>query len=476
MPTSGVAQSYAFEQPNDEDWFKFQVTQGITYFIEIDVPPTSPADVKAELYQSCEALPQNSQGYAFSPNVRLQFVATQNGFIYLHLLNEIAAIAGPQVSYQLSIRALVPQNQPGAVIIMAGKYKENDGLQGHIHQAAQNLRRLFLDKGYSQIYYLATDLNQEGASAEATTDNLRKAIVTWAKDKVDRNHALTIYLMDHGNEDTIYLNRERGQLVTPTQLAGWLKELEGNIPGLRVNVIVEACHSGSFIDELGGPNRVIIASTGVKELAYASSNSAIFSDFLLAGLRHDESLWSSFQRASWAAVAAHPSQVALIDDNGNGIPNEATEGQEAARRGFTFVGSFVGDFGDKEADAAWSPFIAETKIITSSQRAGTVKLQNRILDNKGVRLAWVEIYAPSYQPPQVGEEMVKTAPSATLPLTDVGNNLWEANYPNFNEEGDYRLVFRAEDNANVEARPKVMTYTVSALPTGKAVYLPLIVK
>ncbi len=465
---------YAFEKPADEDWFKFQATQGITYFIEIEVPPDSPADVKAEIYQNCEALPQTSQGYTFSPNVRLQFVAVKDGLVYLHLLNEeTVTTSGPQVIYQLSVRGLETQTRPGAVIIVAGKYKNGDPLQGHIDQATQAMRQLFLDKGYelAQISYLSSDLSQANVT-DATTENLRKSIVTWAKDKVDRNRALTLYLMDHGNEDKVYLNRPRGQEVTPTQLNGWLQELEVSVPGLRINIIVEACHSGSFIDELGGPNRVVIASTGVKELAYASTNSAIFSDFLLVGLRHNESLWSSFQRASWAAVAAHPSQIALLDDNGNGKPNEATEGQEAARRGFTFAGSFAGDFGDKDEDANWAPFITDPKIITSSTRSSTVKIQSKIVDNKGVSFTWVEIYAPSYQPPQVGEEMVKSAPSASLPLTDVGNGLYEANYPNFNEVGTYRIVIRARDGADVEARPKVIEY----IPVGTLVYLPIIVK
>ena len=47
----------------------------------------------------------------------------------------------------------------GALILVAGKLREGDPLQAHIHNVTDRINRLFLGHGYTadRIYYLATD-------------------------------------------------------------------------------------------------------------------------------------------------------------------------------------------------------------------------------------------------------------------------------------------------------------------------------
>jgi len=71
---------------------------------------------------------------------------------------------------------------------------------------------------------------------------------------------LYIVLVDHGNEDTFYIEPD---IITDSELNEWLTELE-NTPGWDQEIILKLgfCFSGSFIDELSKPNRIIISSAG----------------------------------------------------------------------------------------------------------------------------------------------------------------------------------------------------------------------
>jgi len=86
--------------------------------------------------------------------------------------------------------------------------------------------------------------------------------------------------MDHGGHDILYLDGSRNEWVQPDELDNWLEQLEDAVRALKVNLIVEACNSGSFIDlskSISKPGRVVITSTGAYALAYASDEGAIFS-------------------------------------------------------------------------------------------------------------------------------------------------------------------------------------------------------
>jgi hypothetical protein len=270
--------------------------------------------------------------------------------------------------------------------------------------------------------------------------------------------------MDHGGQDRFYLDNPRGEWVQPEQLDAWLDELEAAHPDLLVNIIVESCFSGSFIDgvrTISAPRRVVIASTTSRDLAYASLGGAIFSDHLQAGLDSGGSLLGSFRAAAAAASAANMDQTAWLDDNGNGVPNDASDGQEAQRRGFSYAGTF---------DDRWPPHIQQASAPAVILR-GSGEIRARILDDPDsyVEQAWVVVYPPSYRPPQAGEELA----AASLPgamLFNRGAGWWGVMYEGFRELGEYRIVIYARDSTGLHARP-------FALTAGSAgIFLPLLLR
>jgi hypothetical protein len=398
----------------------------------------------------------------------LQFQAQATSPIYLKLVNHDPATSGPHVAYDLSVRAASTATDRGALILVAGRRRDND-LQANIYQVAAHAYRVFLNHGYTgdDIYYLATDLTQPGADALATNDDLRAAITSWANARVGPARPLTLYLVDHGEYDRFMLDDLRGEYLAPDELDGWLAEMEQQHPGLKVNVVVEACLSGSFIDlpkKVSGPGRVVIASTANHSNAYASAAGANFSDQFLDALDRNSSLYTAFQTAHWGArVASAENQIPWLDDNGNGTPNEPSDGLEAQRRGFSFTGTLAND--------KWPPYIVEA-IAPATIQNSTGVIRARVLDNPqdGVRRVWAVIYPPSYVRPLPTSGLVRETLDS-VNFTDRGSGLYEVTYRSFDEHGAYRVVIYAEDGEGLEARPVAITVS-----TGTRLYLPLVIR
>ncbi len=466
--TDGTAQQHSFHKAADIDWVAFNATAGVTYLITGDVPGDSPANLAVIPYRTC-AEPLSGQNYAYSPGVRLQFQAALSGPIYLKLINDPPSVYGPNVTYRVSVRAMTPATHRGALVLVAGRLNEDDPVQGNIDNVANAAYRLFLDHGYTadDIQYLATDLSLSGVDTLVSGDSLRAALTVWARDRVSAERPLTLFIVDHGSYDRVYLDGPRGELATPAQLDEWLGQLEAAQPGVKINVIIEACLSGSFIDlpaKLSGPGRVIITSADARNNAYVSEHGARFSDNFINALGLNSSLYDSFQAARWAVkVATGDAQTPWLDDNGNGVPNEAADGQEAQRRGFSYTGTLAGE--------EWPPYIVEAGGPSSLQNGSGI-LRAKVLDNPtdGVRRVWAVIYPPSYQPPPPSSGLVhETLP--TIVLLDQGGGWYGAAYTGFTERGAYRAVIFAEDGEGLEARPVSIS-----ISTGQQVHLPLVLR
>ncbi|NJN66945.1 MAG: hypothetical protein HC884_09615 [Chloroflexaceae bacterium] len=366
------------------------------------------------------------------------------------------------------------------MVIVAGRLKPNDAIQKNIHAVTNAAYRLYQQQGYpaEHIFYLATDttLDADGdgkadVDGEATRSNLEAALVTWAVDKVGPDRPLTLYLMDHGDYDQLYLDNPLGETVGPAQLHAWLSEIEQEQPGTRIRVMVESCYSGSFIDPvqtLSQVGRTIISSTTAQNVAYASEEGAVFSDYLLGGLRQGHTLVGSFQKAFWSVTAAHAEQVPWIDVNGNGIPNEPAD--------------FDGGSGTQPPlpppppDEVWPPYVSATSA-TLTLEAGKGIVRAQVWDDQAVRQVWAVIYPPSYEPPPADEQLAQVA-LPTIVLLEAEHNWYTAAYNDFDEAGVYRVVIYALDRDGLEGQP--VTLDLPVPPGGDdpqeaiQVYLPLV--
>ncbi|MBN1890915.1 MAG: right-handed parallel beta-helix repeat-containing protein, partial [Thermoflexales bacterium] len=461
ITTDGATQFHTFHAAGDVDWAVFTATAGARYIVEATTPDDSSADVRLELYDSCSDTQADPADNSFGPDSSLIFDAPADGALYLRLANDALPdqAGGSAASYYLSVRELSQTTRPGVVVVVAGKRKEDDPLQANMVNVTNAVYRLFAANGYDRdhIYYLAPDatLDADGdltpdVDALSSKSNLQDAITTWARDNLASGQPFTLYLMDHGGYDVFYLNfypTVGPDVVTPLELDAWLDTLEAAVPDVKINVILEACHSGSFINEfpqaISTPGRVVIASTGAWPVAYASASGAAFSDAFVAALGRGMSLHSSFAEARWSLQQAHPDQTPWLDDNGNGVPNELEDGQVAALRGFAYAGTFD--------DVEWPPYIIWASV---DQPSSLIQAEVQVASGRVISEVWALLYAPSYQPPETSEEMeVEDVPRVTLTDPD-GDGVYDAVTGEFVEQGDYRVVVYATDSSGLGARPR----------------------
>jgi len=256
------------------------------------------------------------------------------------ILSSLAMVAPPLTQAQTPV-----PTGPGALIIVAGRGSStNDSLQSNIHQVTNAVYKLFHARNYSttQIYYLATDLtldaDNNGISdviGRPTKTNLEYAITQWTKDKISSDSPLTLYFMGPQGADKFYLDGVNGQYLTPDDLNGWLNQVETAVPGLKVNIIIDASFAGSFINPPGTiskPGRVVIASTTDNSNAYATKTGAVFSDAFLAALKLGVNLYEAFQQAKTVTAQAHNDQIAWLDGDGDGVPNKAEDETQPRQR------------------------------------------------------------------------------------------------------------------------------------------------
>ncbi|MBN1580410.1 MAG: pre-peptidase C-terminal domain-containing protein [Anaerolineae bacterium] len=456
ISTDGSAQLHTFHKYADEDWARFDALAGRTYIIQT-ANPGEEADTVLSLYDGCVGGSLlGSDDNAFGRSVRIVWTALSAGTYYVQVSNHDPAQYGLNAGYELSVR-LQQAGLPVAIVV--GGHDDAYSLQANIAHCTNRAYQLFREGGLSDdnIYYLSPDA-QSGRDDDATSANLAYALTTWAASKAGPGVALYVYMIDHGGVDTFVINGS-SDTVTASELDGWLSSLESASGADTINVFIEACLSGSFVDglhEISKPGRVIITSAASDQNAYASSDGAYFSDVFLTALSESQDLYTSFTVAQEAVEATGLWQEPWLDDNGNNTGNDSSDGDVARGRGLA-------------AFFAERPPVIDTVSVPSVIPGPVGAIQAEVRDDIGVSRVWAVLYPPSFEEPAPGD----ITPELDLPevtLTD-GNSdgTYDATYSGFDERGSYQLVVYAEDGAGKQAIPQSATVRV-----GYEIYLPLV--
>ncbi|MEO5341309.1 MAG: DUF4347 domain-containing protein [Magnetococcus sp. MYC-9] len=234
-------------------------------------------------------------------------------------------------------------NPVGYAILVQGELDTGkstpEGLLAH-KRTTNRIYETLLDRGFTQenIKYFNFDTsttvapipdppdgakpdyrNLDGVKAMAPSEEeLKKAIVTWAREQMLAAPApLYIILADHGSPEMFHigLNNGAGQ-VSSAELGGWLNELNSGFGtdaagkqalDQKQVVILGACNSGSFIDDLATPanNRIVITSSTAQEKSYRGAtesdkvqNGEMFLQYLFQALGKGYTLYDAFQDAT----------------------------------------------------------------------------------------------------------------------------------------------------------------------------------
>jgi hypothetical protein len=467
IQVNGAAQTHTFHQQGDPDWAWFDVISGTTYIVETYNLGTR-AQTVVEPHRTCQAPPAGT-GRSFGNGYTFSFTADQTSRFYVKVYNHTPSVYGQDTDYTLSVRSV----RPTAVAIVVAGHDDLDSYQDNILYAADRAYRVFLNAGLGKanVRYLAPQTNHDAdgdgvndVAGWSTPANVRDAIQDWARERgVALEVPLYVYLVDHGLVDRFKADGDAlAGHVTAADLNLWLSNLEATTGADNVNVILDACYSGAFIDvtasgpaTISGRNRVVIASTTSDWQAYGppDGEGLYFSNAFFSGLENEQSLWASYAGARQAVESQGLLQQPWLDDNGD-QRSDSLDGTLASGRALRRVA-----MGGRAPLIEWlsaSGGVIWAKVADDSAWVG-VK---------------VEVFAPSYVPPEPdgsGTTRIVDVPVVTLSDLD-SDGVYEGTYA-FAETGLYRLVAHAEDAEGNLGLP-----VARSLPVGNAIYLPLVLR
>jgi hypothetical protein len=312
--------------------------------------------------------------------------------------------------------------------------------------------------------------------------NIRDAIQDWARTRVGLGLPLWVYLADHGQVDRFH--NDVGETVTAAELNLWLSNIEATSGVDQVNVVIDACHSGSFIDtyqsgdygldEISGHGRVVVGSTTSRWFAYAPYivpgqpvPLMYFSDGFWHALDHGHDVWSAFLAGRATVEAAgqlcgdydYVCQRPWLDDTGDAW-FDAADGQMAQGRGL--AASFGG---------AIAPYIDWLEVSDVAEGQATISAQVR--DDGSVTRVWARVFAPSFEPPESTDGSVPIVEVPEVELYSTGDDAYQLEYSGFIEAGMYQVVLYALDDEGNAAMPKWVKAGESVVDTPLKTVTPL---
>ena len=192
------------------------------------------------------------------------------------------------------------------------------------------LRTALVDRyGFSadnvRVFVDETDKTGEQGSAQ----NVRNSIAAIRK-QLTQQDFLLIVLFGHGTYDGEYANLN---IVGPDLTAAEWKTMLNALPG-RVVVVNTTASSFPFLEELSGPNRIVITATDSAAQKYAT----VFPDYFVKSMQAASSDLDKNGRTSIFEVFAATSlavkqhfeqrgqlttERAVFDDNGDGVGRES---------------------------------------------------------------------------------------------------------------------------------------------------------
>jgi len=297
------------------------------------------------------------------------------------------------------------------------------------------------DDGYDDVY---------GAPTLAL---LESSITQWATG-TDR---LLVYFIDHGRRGSFRVNAT--EYLDASVYAGWLNALQAGGTGPQVTTIIDTCEAGSFVGELAltkearkaGAQRITMTSSGVGAVEglalFDTTQYLSFSLSFWQEIFNGSTYGQAFDNAKVSISAINPLQVPQIDDDGDGVPNEANDGllADSARPGADFAlpssGVFIGD-------------VAPTQVVSTS--SATLWLSDVVADFP-VEEAGALVVPPNYQ--LSSQACDDEQPVTGLDWVDFSYNeargRWQGTYSKLNEGGLYRVQYFVSAGGRYHPSPRI---------------------
>ena len=347
-----------------------------------------------------------------------------------------------------------------AVVVAGGGPFPGNHLWEATQMCANFAYRALTYQGFSKetIHYLSSDteldLDDNGEAddvdGDATNANLEYALTVWAPAALGGLPIgdVVVYLSDHGGADTFRMSGS--ETLDAGDLAAWLQTLQAAISG-TLTIMYDACESGTFVSALApSTSRVVITSTSPGESAYfVGTGTVSFSNYFWTHVFNGVSVGDAFALAANALGESYDYQTPLLDDNGDGVGNDVTDGDLAA---VTYIGNGVRQYWDGPEIGAVSP---EQMIDGTAEATLWV---DPVTDDDGIARVWAVLRPPDFEA-TAGGNPVTGLPSIDLQPT--GGDRYEGTYSAFTTEGTYNILIYARDRIGNTSEPHPTSVTVT---------------
>ena len=331
-------------------------------------------------------------------------------------------------------QARVIGNMIGQALVIAGD--TNDALENDVLFLADLFYKTLIDHQYTKdsVYYIAKKHNSLSGIVIDNTTPSKTAIQQYLDSLsngqqnrwVDSNNPLLIYMINHGSKDKFLLNDQ--EMLDAHELDQWLDALQLKT-GCQVQVIIDACYSGTFVDNLMPDNqqrRIVMTSTNNSGISlYNQDGRESFSYFLINEIRKGYNLEVSFENT----IEILNKKVLFSDQN----PQISDPGQLAD---LTYIGAGI-LFGDE------SPVIT-SHTISQIIGSGQYPIYAEINHLHQLKRVWATIIPPYFSLSDTSADTFSVhLPSIDLSLTN--NNHYENVYAHFIIDGIYTISIVAQD-------------------------------
>jgi len=354
--------------------------------------------------------------------------------------------------------ALLTSKRAAIIIAGGGAHQENslwDATEAVSNRVYQVLYKRGFDK--SEIYYLSpkswADFNGDGTNdlitktpkQERLNEHDVRDALAWAENIGQLDQPLYLFFMDHGSPNKLGL--DKGTDIKPDEFKAILDDYQ-NSTGNQLVLIIEACHSGSFMEALQAPNRAIISSAKAEEKAYFPDNRG-FSSFFADGLLTGMNLWDAF---GYAAIeqqqhlgnleeatkgSESTAQTPQLDDNGDGRMVPSSDGQ------WLKTVYINGPFKTGDTTLVVESLTTSYSSLTTGQ---AMTLKAKASTNIGaVQRVWAVL-----RPPKMSFILDREGtPILAFPRLNMSlfkeENVWQTSWQDAVYNGDYEVTFYAKD-------------------------------
>lgn len=305
--------------------------------------------------------------------------------------------------------------------------------------------RLYADGNFDADFDGVNDV-----AGRPTLSGLENAIKTWAPswNPAEPLERLLVYLIDHGQRGRFRLNGD--EYLEASVYHTWLNHLQSIQANVVVTTLIDSCESGSFIMPLGGPRRITMTSAGmgpIEGIALFDKNSNIsFSQHFWLRLYNGDSYGQAFSEAKTAIEAINPLQAPQIDDNGDGIGNDASDGliantlRPGADFGVRSSGIYIGEIAPSRAINSNSAQLWIGDVVTSLPVEGAKAI----------------VVPPNFERPNGGEDEqpVSDLPSVLFNF-DETTGRWFGTYSHFTQGGLYQIQYFVKTGGQYYASPRI---------------------